>query len=234
MIASIRSIILIVAAASWLPPSAIAVVALAPRQRIQVDEPTPFGMHRIEVDEPPLDPFYTDGNTRVGEGDTIPDEAMIEQVVPTSTPQATINSTDVDTNPFSEPAAEQGEVSVPIFAKLFAGSPGPKDCRGAVIAHIPLSKPGSAHTTPRCYNMPGVAQCGYFVGNQDDGCAANLFNEPNCHTFTNLAVFTPELRAQGGFIRSIEIRCGVESVAPPPLNLPGMNLLSGEAQQAVG
>ncbi|KAI1338470.1 hypothetical protein F5Y15DRAFT_129732 [Xylariaceae sp. FL0016] len=231
MRASIRSIILIVTAASWLPPSA---VAMALAQRIEVDEPRPLGMQRIEVDEPPPDPIYTDGNTRAGEGNNIPDEAMVEQVVPSSTPQVPVNRTDVDESPFpSEPQAEE-EPLVPIFAKLFAGSPGPKDCRGTVLAYIPLSKPGSAHSTPQCYNMPGVAQCGNFIANQVDGCEAKLFYEPNCLTFTNLAVFTPEMRAQGGFVRSIEIQCGIEGVAPAPLNLPGMNMLSGEAQQAVG
>lgn len=122
--------------------------------------------------------------------------------------------------------------SIPISAVLFSGSPGPKDCRGTPILKVNLPKPGSQHSTPKCYNVPGVAECGNFMATEDDGCEAKLFNEPNCATFANVAVFVPDRKAQGGYIRSIEIRCGIESTTPAPLNLPGLKLPAG-AQQAV-
>lgn len=62
------------------------------------------------------------------------------------------------------------------------------------------------------------------MANKDDGCQARLFNEPNCQMFANLAVFLDEYRPVGGVFRSIEVTCGIESVEPPPLNLPGMQL----------
>ncbi|KAK7740867.1 hypothetical protein SLS62_010964 [Diatrype stigma] len=123
------------------------------------------------------------------------------------------------------------EPSVPISAVLFSGSPGPKDCRGTPILKVNLPKPGSQHSTPKCYNVPGVAECGNFMAAEDDGCEARLFSERNCATFANVAVFVPERKAQGGYIRSIEIRCGIESTTPAPLNLPGIRLPAG-AQQA--
>jgi hypothetical protein len=145
----------------------------------------------------------------------------------TNTEQVTINRT--DTNPSNPPS----EPPVPISAVLFDSSPGPKDCRGNVILTINLPKPGAQHSRPTCYNVPGVAQCGNFLATKNDGCQARVFNEPNCLTFANLAVFIPEKRAFGGYVRSLEITCGVVSVVPPPLNLPGLELPSN-AQQAVG
>ncbi|KAK5636301.1 hypothetical protein RRF57_012013 [Xylaria bambusicola] len=82
------------------------------------------------------------------------------------TEQVAINRTDA--NPPSPP--EDQEQPVPISAVLFDGPPGPKDCRGNVVLNIGLTKPGAQHSTPTCYNIPGVAQCGNFVGNKDDGC----------------------------------------------------------------
>ncbi|KAI8626417.1 hypothetical protein F5Y19DRAFT_446484 [Xylariaceae sp. FL1651] len=181
---------------------------------------------RIRVNEP-TGPALVDGDTNISTGESIPDEAMIGKALPKETEQVARNQTGASpSNPPSEPV-------VPISAILFDGSPGPKDCRGNVILNVGLTKPGAQHSTPTCYNVPGVAQCGNFLANKADGCQARVFNEPNCLTFANIAVFIPETRAFGGYIRSIEITCGVVSKAPPPLNLPGLQLPSN-AQQAVG
>ncbi|KAI1406123.1 hypothetical protein F4819DRAFT_286725 [Hypoxylon fuscum] len=191
---------------------------------------------RIEEVEEPIRPIVVDGATTANEGDDIPDEAMIEQVIASDIPQISgISQVDID-EPWSTSASGQPQPTepvVPISALLFSGSPGPKDCRGNVVMNVRLPKPGSQHSTPKCYNVPGISECGTFIANMVDGCQARLFNEPNCLTFANLAVFTPEQRAFGGVFRSIEITCGIKSETPPPLNLPGLEL-PPNAQQAVG
>ncbi|KAI0466549.1 hypothetical protein F4859DRAFT_497172 [Xylaria cf. heliscus] len=190
---------------------------------------------RIRLQES-TDPISTDGQSQIAENLSLPEEAMIEDAEegsPDVTEQVAINRT--DTNP-ANPATEQ---PAPISAILFDGSPGPKACRGTAVLTIKLSKPGAQHLRPTCYNVPGpgggggVAQCGNFVANKDDGCEARVFAEPDCRTFANLAVFIPETRAFGGYMRSVEVRCGVVGEAPPPLNLPGLKLPPG-AVQAVG
>ncbi|KAI0442755.1 hypothetical protein F4803DRAFT_517832 [Xylaria telfairii] len=186
---------------------------------------------RIRLNEPTIGPISTGANSKAAEEISLPDEAMMEEEEGGigSTEQVAINRT--DTNP-SNPATEQ---PVPISAVLFDGSPGPKDCRGTAILTMQLTKPGAQHSLPTCYNVPDktVAQCGVFLANKDDGCQARIFSEPDCRTFANLAVFIPESRAFGGYIRSMEVTCGVVSEAPAPLNLPGLELPPG-AVQAVG
>ncbi|KAI0453834.1 hypothetical protein F5B21DRAFT_478031 [Xylaria acuta] len=184
---------------------------------------------RIRLNEPTTGPISTDVNSKAVEDISLPEEAMVEEAEdnPGITEQVAINRT--DTNP-SNPPTEQ---PVPISAVLFDGSPGPKDCRGSAVLTIKLTKPGAQHSSPTCYNVPGVAQCANFLANKDDGCQARIFSEPDCLTFANLAVFVPETRAFGGYIRSLEVTCGVVSEAPPPLDLPGLELPPG-AVQAVG
>ncbi|KAI1747710.1 hypothetical protein F4782DRAFT_520127 [Xylaria castorea] len=183
----------------------------------------------IRLNEPNTGPISTEEKSKAVEDISVPGEAMIEQTEnsPDTTEQVAINRT--DTNP-SNPPTEQ---PVPISAILFDGSPGPKDCRGSAILTVQLTKPGAQHSTPTCHNVPGVAQCANFLANKDDGCQARVFSEPDCRTFANLAVFIPEARAFGGYIRSLEVTCGVVSEAPPPLNFPGLELPPG-AVQAVG
>ncbi|KAI0812870.1 hypothetical protein GGR55DRAFT_585220 [Xylaria sp. FL0064] len=186
---------------------------------------------RIRLNDPATDPVLADevpGNTQ---NHFIPSEAMVENGPDASdTEQVAINRTDANPpNPSSEPP-------VPISAILFDGPPGPKACRGNVVLNIGLTKPGAQHATPTCYNIPGVggvAQCGTFFANKDDGCEARVFNEPDCRTFMNLAVFVPDARPFGGYVRSVEITCGIVGVTPPPLDLPGLKLPPG-AVQAVG
>jgi len=175
-----------------------------------------------------------------GEGDDDDDE----ETVPIDTEHAKINpsgASDTDTDPDPNNTPEDTD-PVPITAVLFDGSAGPKDCRGTAILKISLEKPGAAHTTPTCYNLPstgtgtgsiGVAQCANFIADKDDGCQARVFSQPDCRNFVNVAVFTPEKADFGGFMRSVEITCGVVSTVPPPLDLPGLKLPPG-AMQAVG
>ncbi|KAK6956834.1 hypothetical protein Daesc_002115 [Daldinia eschscholtzii] len=183
-----------------------------------------------------------DKATVASETDYLPEKATVEHVVESDIPQVSdvpqiSGIPQVDVNPpngtTTGSQAQPTEPVVPISVLLFSGPPGPKDCRGTATINIQLPKPGSQHSTPKCYNVPGVAQCGTFIANMDDGCQARLFNEPNCLTFANLAVFTPEQRAVGGLLRSIEITCGIKGVTPAPLNLPGLKL-PPNAQQAVG
>ncbi|KAI1205536.1 uncharacterized protein F4807DRAFT_281144 [Annulohypoxylon truncatum] len=212
---------------------------------------------RIRVEDESMRPIIVDGATTVKDADNLPENAMVENIAVSDVPRVsevpqishipqvdvdepwTVNSTTIPNivttpkSPTTSSQAQPTEPVVPIAALLFSGPPGPKDCRGTVMANVQLPKPGSQHATPTCYNVPGIAQCATFVANMDDGCQARLFNEPNCLTFANLAVFTPEQKAVGGLLRSIEITCGIKSVTPPPLNLPGLEL-PPNAQQAVG
>ncbi|OTB03591.1 hypothetical protein M426DRAFT_173374 [Hypoxylon sp. CI-4A] len=200
-------------------------------------------------------PVVIDGTTRENDGDhqanaaiaveqaVTPDVSQVSNVPElTGIPQVDVyppNGTttlEYTTTAISTPTGDQSQPTepvVPISVLLFSGPPGPKDCRGTVITSVQLPKPGSQHSTPKCYNVAGIAQCGTFIANEDDGCEARLFNEPNCLTFANVAVFTPEQKIVGGMLRSIEITCGIKGVAPPPLNLPGLKL-PPNAQQAFG
>ena len=161
------------------------------------------------------------------------------------TEQVAINRTDTNPSPSDPPPPPPGqeqEQPVPISVVLFDGPPGPKEnCRGNAILRIGLTKPGTEHTVPTCHNVSSststsrvaVAQCGNFLANKDDGCEARIFSEPGCKEFSNVAVFVPEVKAFGGYMRSMEIACGIVGVVPPPLKLPGLELPPG-AVQAVG
>ncbi|KAI0407287.1 hypothetical protein F4802DRAFT_48814 [Xylaria palmicola] len=183
---------------------------------------------RIRLNEPATDTIRADDDSTIADDISLPDEMMVdEDGVPDNTEGLAVNRT--DTNPSNSPSEEP----VAISAVLLDGPPGPKDCRGNAVLRLGLSKPGRQHATPTCHNVRGVAQCGVFVANKDDGCEARVFAEPDCKTFANLAVFVPEPRAFGGYMRSIEVRCGVVGQTPPPLQLPGLKLPPG-AVQAVG
>ncbi|KAB5582786.1 hypothetical protein GE09DRAFT_282751 [Coniochaeta sp. 2T2.1] len=119
----------------------------------------------------------------------------------------------------NSPDTEPPTSSLPITLTIFSSSPGPKLCRGHVIASLTIPTPeglGLPTTRPECYNLPAAApaaSCGTFVANKEDGCEVRLFAGWDCVEFVNLAVFMPEVRPVGGRWRSFEVRCGVE----PPL-----------------
>ncbi|KAI1274682.1 hypothetical protein F5Y07DRAFT_372522 [Xylaria sp. FL0933] len=189
------------------------------------------GGQRIRLHDAATDPVLADEIPQDIQNHFIPSETMIEEDADASdTEQVAINATDAN------PPNSSPEPPVPISAILFDGSPGPKACRGNVVLNVSLTKPGAQHSTPTCYNIPGVggvAQCGNFLANKDDGCEARVYSEPDCRTFANLAVFVPDARPFGGYVRSLEITCGIVGVTPPPLDLPGLKLPPG-AVQAVG
>jgi hypothetical protein len=116
---------------------------------------------------------------------------------------------------------------ISITALIFAGTEGPKNCRGSLMTSINLPKPGPALEEPVCYELRKPARCGIFMANQEDGCEAKLFTEGNCSMFVNLAVFMPERRAVGGYFRSLSVRCGVDSRPLAPLSLPGLKPQGG-------
>jgi len=158
--------------------------------------------------------------------------AMIESVLPptnaSSLNAASANATFIpgsDVVPTGQPAPGTAPkppktAPIPIAALLYAGSPGPKQCRGSPMMRIPIARPVSNTTAPQCYNIPRTpANCGTFMAEKEDGCEARVFADWNCQEFENLVVFMPELRTVGGIIRSVEVRCGVEAVEPAPLNM---------------
>ena len=163
----------------------------------------------------------------IGHEKTAEEKVKVEEETPSS-------EADGDATGSEDSAVDEEEPPVPISVTLFSGAPGPKECRGRPVLNVNLSKPGSRHSTPTCYNVAGtIAQCGNLVANKDDGCEARLFSEPDCLTFVNVAVFVPEQRALGGYMRSIEIRCGVTGAMPAPLNLPGLEIPAVDVQQGV-
>ncbi|KAF4775904.1 hypothetical protein HER10_EVM0001789 [Colletotrichum scovillei] len=129
-------------------------------------------------------------------------------------PIATADQVDITQPNTTVPPPQEQKPPVPITVRLFPSSPGVKNCRGASF----------------CYNLPGTAQCGIFMGNKADGCEAKLFRGERCSAFSNVAVFQDELRPVGGFFASMSIKCGVIPVEPKPLSLGG---LGGKMQKPV-
>ncbi|OHF00628.1 hypothetical protein CORC01_03945 [Colletotrichum orchidophilum] len=138
-------------------------------------------------------------------------------------------------SPPPPPPLQEQKPPVPITVRLFPSAPGVKTCRGA--AFVDMALPLNASTEPiytskdgQCYNLPGTAQCGVFMGNKADGCEAKLFRGERCTSFSNVAVFQNEVRPVGGFFASMSIKCGVVPVEPKPLSLGG---LGGKMQKPV-
>ncbi|OLN92247.1 hypothetical protein CCHL11_01334 [Colletotrichum chlorophyti] len=149
-------------------------------------------------------------------------------------PIATADQVDI-IKPNTTRTQPDGKPPIAITVRLYPSSPGVKTCRGSSFVNMQL--PLNASTEPRfttpngqCYNLPGAAQCGIFMGNKADGCEAKLFRGERCTAFSNLAVFQDELRPVGGYFTSISIKCGVEPVEVKPLSLGG---LGGKMQKPV-
>jgi hypothetical protein len=120
------------------------------------------------------------------------------------------------------PADNTTVTHIPISATIFAGVPGPKSCRGGVMAKLDLAPPQGLgmRTAAQCYNLVTAAGCGNFIANKEDGCEARLFGEANCQMYMNTAVFTPEDRAVGGNWRSMSLQCGIPPIDPALLGPP--------------
>ncbi|GKT56584.1 sulfate permease II [Colletotrichum tofieldiae] len=150
-------------------------------------------------------------------------------------PIATADQVDITQPNTTLPPPQEIKPPIPITVQLFPSSPGVKTCRGSSFVDMEL--PGNASTEPvfttkdgQCYNLPGTAQCGIFMGNKADGCEAKLFRGERCTAFSNVAVFQDELRPVGGFFASMSIKCGIVPVEPKPLSLGG---LGGKMQKPV-
>ncbi|EUC28665.1 hypothetical protein COCCADRAFT_8992 [Bipolaris zeicola 26-R-13] len=103
---------------------------------------------------------------------------------------------------------------IPILALTYAGSGGPKHCRGKLLKKSYFPPPLEKWKNGTCINLPGEARCGVFFSNKGDNCEAQLFNEGDClnttSTYINTVVFMPEERAVGALWKSMFVRCGVE------------------------
>lgn len=115
--------------------------------------------------------------------------------------------------PAPKPAAPQAP-QIPILALTYAGSGGPKHCRGKLLKKSYFPPPLEKWKNGTCINLPGEARCGVFFSNKGDNCEAALFNEGDClnttSTYINTVVFMPEERAVGALWKSMWVRCGVE------------------------
>ncbi|KAF1962710.1 hypothetical protein CC80DRAFT_487204 [Byssothecium circinans] len=119
--------------------------------------------------------------------------------------------------PVAKPTARPPPVDqVPILALSYAGSGGPKHCRGELVQKLEIPQPANAWKNGSCVDLPTEARCGVFFAGKDAGCEAQLFNMASCmnttRTFVNTVVFMPEERTVGALWRSMYIKCGV--VAP--------------------
>ncbi|CAI6331837.1 unnamed protein product [Periconia digitata] len=117
---------------------------------------------------------------------------------------------------------------VPILALSYAGSGGPKHCRGSLLQKLEVPQPASDWKNGTCVDLPGEAQCGVFFGGKDAGCEAQLFNAPAClnntRTYVNTVVFMPEERPIGAKWRSMFVKCGVDA---PEAGLIDPSVLGG-------
>ncbi|KAF9697584.1 hypothetical protein EKO04_004421 [Ascochyta lentis] len=104
-------------------------------------------------------------------------------------------------------------VNTPILALSYAGSGGPKHCRGGLLQKMAFERP-AAQWNGTCIDLPSEARCGVFYAEKGDKCEAQLFNEADCHntsmSYVNTVVFMPEERPVGGIWRSMWVRCGVD------------------------
>jgi hypothetical protein len=103
---------------------------------------------------------------------------------------------------------------LPIVALSYAGSGGPKHCRGRVIQQMRFPRPLEQWKNGTCVNLPSEARCGQFISSKGDNCEAQLFNMPDCYntskTYVNTVVFMPEERPVGALWSSMWVKCGVE------------------------
>ena len=129
------------------------------------------------------------------------DEGYIE-ADPTSTPVP---------NPTPQPPQS---AQIPILALSYAGSGGPKHCRGSILQKMSFARPAAQWKTGSCINLPGEARCGVFFSEKGDNCEAQLFNEADCYntttTYVNTVVFMPEERPIGALWKSMFVKCGVD------------------------
>ncbi|KIW04350.1 uncharacterized protein PV09_04639 [Verruconis gallopava] len=111
-------------------------------------------------------------------------------------------------------SSRRPESDLSIILEAYAGSAGPKRCRGQVLKKLIIPHPVSQWRSGVCVNLSDQAQCGIFYAGKEDNCEARLFNIEGCEdttdTYVNTVVFMPEVRAVGSLWRSMFIRCGID------------------------
>ncbi|KAL6709801.1 hypothetical protein ACN47E_000586 [Coniothyrium glycines] len=132
--------------------------------------------------------------------------------------------------PRPPPAAQ-----MPIVALSYAGSGGPKHCRGALVQQKVFAPPLDDWKNGTCINLPSEARCGVFFAGKNDNCEAHLFNMANCYntsrTYVNTVVFMPEERPVGALWSSMFVRCGV---AVPDVKMLDPSILGGALKRPGG
>lgn len=102
----------------------------------------------------------------------------------------------------------------PILALSYAGSGGPKHCRGSLLQKMAFARSAAQWRDGSCINLPSEARCGVFYSDKGDNCEAQLFNEADCYntsmSYVNTVVFMPEERPVGALWRSMFVKCGVD------------------------
>ncbi|KAF2638744.1 hypothetical protein P280DRAFT_500001 [Massarina eburnea CBS 473.64] len=139
------------------------------------------------------------------------DEGFIgEKTTATPTPTPTPTPTAIPRPPPPPPVPQ-----LPILALSYAGSGGPKHCRGELVQKLEIPQPASDWKNGTCVDLPSQARCGVFFSGKDAGCEAQLFNMAGCvnttRTYVNTVVFMPEERTVGALWTSMYIKCGVEA-----------------------
>jgi hypothetical protein len=176
----------------------------------------------LDASRTPIPTASIDGEGMIGETKTSQpvqtsnDEGFIGQPSSSITPSPTLA-------PPPPPALQ-----VPILALSYAGSGGPKHCRGDLLQKLSLPPPPTTNTTGTCIDLPSAARCGVFFAGKEAACEADLFNMEGCvnttSSYVNTVVFMPEERTVGAYWRSMMVRCGVEA---PEASLLDPSLLSG-------
>ncbi|KAJ8117945.1 hypothetical protein OPT61_g974 [Boeremia exigua] len=145
------------------------------------------------------------------------DEGMIGDVETPAPTSSTADEGYIEPDPSTLPDAQptlQPIAQVPILALSYAGSGGPKHCRGSLLQKMAFARPAAQWKDGSCINLPSEARCGVFYSEKGDNCEAQLFNEADCYnttmTYVNTVVFMPEERAVGALWRSMFVRCGVD------------------------
>lgn len=177
-----------------------------------------------------LDASRTQSPTTSKDGEGMIGETPTSQSAPTADGGGFIGQppTSFATAVPTEIPAPPSTPQLPILALSYAGSSGPKHCRGDLLLKLSLPAPPATNTTGTCIDLPSAARCGVFFADKEAGCETDLFNVEGCinttSTYVNTVVFMPEERAVGAYWRSMMVRCGVKA---PEASLLDPALLSG-------
>lgn len=156
--------------------------------------------------------------TDIDRGDVWRGTTLVSGITPTSTTQigghqGPIGFSQTHASP-APSTIRPSNAQVPILALTYAGSGGPKHCRGELIQKTHLLPPLEQWINGSCINLQKEARCGVFFADKGDNCEAQLFNAAHCYnttrTYVNTVVFMPEERAVGALWGSMFVQCGVK------------------------